>query len=274
MTTWRRTVVLCAATAMVATAGTAWAQGGGPVAPRPAGGSRASAFGYGNTESKLVPIAPCRIVDTRKSGGIFTNGVTRSYHAVGAGPVIKAQGGADAGCSIPDAASAVQVTITAIGATGPGYLRAWPASKPEPTASFMGYGTGFNVAGSGLVQLCLHCGSAATDLTLKDFQSHTHIVIDVSGYTITPMGAVVYPNGFLAFSSRAASVNHFATGSYLVAFDRDVSGCAYSVSITINSTPRFAQANPATSEGTKVYVTTYDKTGADADAGFDLVVTC
>ena len=56
----------------------------------------------------------------------------------GGGTAFAAQGGTSGGCGIPLGASLVEVTVTAVDA-GSGFLRAWPAGKAMPNATFLNY---------------------------------------------------------------------------------------------------------------------------------------
>src|SRR5882724_127784 len=103
-------------------------------------------------ESTYTPIEPCRIVDTRKAGGPLASRETRSFVAIGSNG-FESQGGRTGGCGILPAASAIQATITSVGAVGNGFLKAYPFESPVPTATFMNFTHAFNVSGSGSVTI-------------------------------------------------------------------------------------------------------------------------
>ena len=50
---------------------------------------------------KYTPVTPCRIVDTRKSGGKIGAYTQRNFYVYGSGGTISAQGGNSAGCPAP-----------------------------------------------------------------------------------------------------------------------------------------------------------------------------
>jgi hypothetical protein len=70
----------------------------------------------------------------------------------------------------------------------------------------------------------------------------------------------------------ATSVIHVDTGQYAVIFDRDVSGCFYSV--TPVEIPRFFYALPYVGTTQGVFVEIMDSANHDADTGFFLTVFC
>ncbi|MEP1122777.1 MAG: hypothetical protein ABJH68_02665 [Ilumatobacter sp.] len=67
---------------------------------------------------RYTPVAPTRIIDTRTSG------------QRGAGAL-----GVPTNTVVPAGAAAVVATVTAVNATGPGYVTAWPSGEPQPNTS-------------------------------------------------------------------------------------------------------------------------------------------
>jgi len=225
-------------------------------------------------ESTYTPIEPCRIVDTRKAGGPLASRETRSLLAQGEGG-FGDQGGRQGGCGIPFAATAIQATITAVGATGNGFLKAYPFESHRPTATFMNYTHAFNVSGSGSVQICRSTPDDLTvcprNFTVSVFGSRTDVVVDVQGYYIPPMW--VHQGGDLnAEVSRVAGLVDDSQGQFTTIFDRDVSQCGYSVAAD-GSTSTVRAVRPDGIEPNNVTLETWNKTTA-IDSGFSLVVTC
>jgi hypothetical protein len=72
--------------------------------------------------NKLVPIEPCRLLDTREVGGVMPIDGTRSVMIAGR-------------CGIPEGASAVAVTLTAVRATRDGWLSIVPAGTRDINTS-------------------------------------------------------------------------------------------------------------------------------------------
>jgi hypothetical protein len=253
---------------------------GGTLVAAQAGGSNASgpvtaptdrAGSASPTQSTFVPITPCRIVNTQNPAGKLAVGETRSYRMSGN---TSSQGGA-AACGIPSVATALEVSITAVGAEGNGYLRVFPAGQAEPNATFLNYTSVFNAENTGTVRVQ---GGLGNNLSVKAYQRRTHVVIDVQGYYVPELMAVVASNGNLIRGNGAPSVTREATGVYRVNFNRDVTGCAFTGGLNdtgtgFGSAGDIAMATNGNSPN-GVYVQTFNVAGTAADADFHLVVTC
>ena len=148
----------------------------------------AKALGDAGSDLLFVPVAPCRILDTRAvSAGALAAGEMRNFLVAGTNAFL-AQGGTGGGCGIPDgaaepAAPAVVVNFIAVGPAGPGNLRAWEFGQPAPNASVINYSNvpGLNIANGVVVPIE---GTAAQpwDLSIQADVSGTHVVADVTGY--------------------------------------------------------------------------------------------
>src|SRR5882757_4131640 len=241
MRKWQQVVVGGAVVALLTGGGVALAAGGGGVVRTQAVDPHAKAAPAAAVdtaqESKYTPISPCRIADTRKKGGAIAAGTTRPFFVSGT-TGFAPQGGKSGGCGIPAAASAVQVTITAVGATGNGFLKAYPYGASTPNATFLNFTRSFNVSGAGSVKLC--SGSCSRDMRIANYGRSTNAVIDVQGYYIPPMFAHVWGDGTLQQHSRVSGVIRTDTGVYQISFDRDVSHCTW------NITPSGQFASPNT----------------------------
>lgn len=118
----------------------------------------------------FTPLSPVRILDTRDGTGIVGSRPGR----LGDGAILQVQvGGAN---GVPLEASAVLVNVTVTGATGPGFVTAWPCGRPRPVASFLNFVRGVDRAGLTAVRIgndgkvCLYV------------QEGTDVVADLSGY--------------------------------------------------------------------------------------------
>jgi hypothetical protein len=137
------------------------------------------------TEDNLVyvPIAPCRIVDTRGSGartGVIPNNGTRDFDLEAQG-LTSGQGGVASCTGLPSFSHfgwAVNVTVT--GFTAVGGLKAWGFSTPEPLASIINFSPGQSAVANGIV--LTGCYACTDDITIRAFGSQTHVIIDVMGY--------------------------------------------------------------------------------------------
>jgi len=140
-----------------------------------------STSGSSGSENLLFnSVTPCRIVDTRisKGGtGPIPSGTQRNFIATGL-------------CGVPHGpAKAAMVNITAVNATGSGYLTVFAYPESRPTISILNYGLipGFPAIANGvIVPIC----DTAINTCPYDFSiyaySTTDVVVDVMGYFAKP----------------------------------------------------------------------------------------
>lgn len=149
----------------------------------------ASALGDGTSSLTFVPLAPCRIIDTRStSAGKMNPGETREFQVAGSTD-FGAQGGNLGGCGVPagtavPAAAAVMLNLVAVDAEGVGNMLAWPYGQPMPNASsinFQKVTPAMNVANGFIVPIAGTI-SVPADLYIQARISRVHIVADVMGY--------------------------------------------------------------------------------------------
>jgi hypothetical protein len=121
----------------------------------PAGTAGALAF---------YPVTPCRVVDTRDTGGIVAAGGTRRI---------------DGGC-LPVNAQAYSLNVTTV-PTGPlGYLTLWPDGSTQPLASTLNNLTGTVVANAAILR-------AGTGGAFNAFVTNpAHVIVDLNGYFAPP----------------------------------------------------------------------------------------
>ncbi|MFN8017018.1 MAG: hypothetical protein U0P45_02720 [Acidimicrobiales bacterium] len=276
MGTWKKAIAIAAAVLVAGASGAAAAKvaENSPSSPAPTRSVRA--LGGGTSESKFVPITPCRILDTRKGFGKLQVGTPITIDVRGSGATFTAQGGRKNGCAIPTSATAISASITAVDA-GSGFLRAWPPGGGQPTSTFMNYDPSFNVSNSGDLALCATGCAADKDLTLRAFGSPTDLVIDVAGYYEAPMSANVASDGTLGRNSRATGVTTVGTGTYILTFDRNISTCTYfggTATTSEGTAPGFVAVTNSSGDPNGVYVKVYNTSGASANLGFQVQVVC
>ncbi|MGH9324409.1 MAG: hypothetical protein ACRD3V_31550 [Vicinamibacteria bacterium] len=147
----------------------------------------------GDSLSDLVftPVPPCRIIDTRLSGGTILANTSRAFFVTGT-TGFPAQGGLAGGCGVPDGATAAVLNLVAVTPPGPGNLRAYPYDEPEPpppNASVLNFGpiSGLNALANGtVVPLCDPVTMTCSfDLLIYAAVSNVDVVVDVSGYFST-----------------------------------------------------------------------------------------
>jgi len=123
---------------------------------------------------QFVPIAPCRILDTRGPNGslggpALAAGVARTI------PILSSA------CGIPASAMAYSLNATVVPAQGAlGYLTLWPAGQTQPAVSTLNSPDGSIIANSLIV-------SAGSSGSINAFVTQTtHLVLDINGYFTTP----------------------------------------------------------------------------------------
>jgi len=126
-------------------------------------------------------VPPCRIVDTRKAGGILDASTQRDFHVFGSGSTIIAQGGNSVGCSAPMGEPlAAHINMIAVNPTGKGNLQAFPVGAGTGAGLSVNYNTiDTNLANAGTVKTVTGSGP---DITVASNFSSAHTVIDVLGY--------------------------------------------------------------------------------------------
>ena len=107
---------------------------------------------------------PTRLLDTRTASPVTAGRDLRVPVAGRAG--------------VPVGATAVMVTVTAIGPTASSFLAAYPTGGASATST-LNYATGQTVANSALVPL-----AADGSLSLKVGAGSSHVVLDVAGYLV------------------------------------------------------------------------------------------
>lgn len=150
----------------------------------------AAAVGDADSDLLYVPVAPCRVIDTRKDtrspGGIMQIDQPRHFEVAGT-TGFEQQGGTAGGCGIPlgatnPQAAAVMINLIAIDPEGRGNMGAWEFNQPEPFASVINYQKiDMNIA-NGLIIPIAGVSSLQYDLTVEARISRVHLIADVIGY--------------------------------------------------------------------------------------------
>ena len=230
----------------------------------PSGPVSAANLAGGGHENSYATIAPCRILDTKTAtGGNLVAGVTRNF-VVGGTSGFAPQGGNSGGCNIPTNATAITASISSSSTTGNGYLRAWARGTTEPTLATTVLlvkgvqqftGTTIPISPSGI--------------SVKAYGGNTRFVIDVTGYYIPKMYAVILSTGTFVGYSRITGLSHTTgSGFYTLSTDTDVSTCA----INVSSFANYQAAGYAS--GSNIYVQTSNAAGTAGDFYFQVAVTC
>ncbi|MBS0516647.1 MAG: hypothetical protein JSS16_14390 [Proteobacteria bacterium] len=158
--------------------------GGGKVAPA----TQPDFLGDVTDDLTYIPLAsPCRIVDTRKAGGIVVGTIARNFVV---SPSNTTQGGS--GCNPWTGyiggglagAVAVNITVDANGQSAiPGsYLTAFATGAAVPATSWLNFAGGQVVSNAGILPLSTSPSFGFTVLT----SATTHVIVDVTGSFVRP----------------------------------------------------------------------------------------
>jgi hypothetical protein len=120
----------------------------------------------------FIGIAPCRLVDTRIATLPADCGPPRLSAGAARSFVLTGQ----AHCSVPSAAQAISINVTAVSPAGNGNIRVYPADATVPNVSTVNFRQGQNTANAAIVALAAN--GAVTALASVD----TDLIIDVNGY--------------------------------------------------------------------------------------------
>lgn len=222
----RRAAVTFGAIALVLGGGIAGASAAGTgngAAGGPAGAPAAVPPRFIGTNPAVVytAITPCRIVDTRVAGGPLAAGGTRSfavyensYHG---------QGGSAAGCGIDDMATAVTLSIVAVGPSAGGFLTVWPDGVTKPLASTLNFAKGVTTNTGQTLQL----GQGASSPVAVYTSAKTNVVIDVYGYYEPQTHLTVSSAGLKlsGFGTYITQITHPSTGTYVLGLRRSPADC-------------------------------------------------
>ena len=175
-----------------------------------AGGIGAVAIGASGSSSAsvLVPIAPCRLVDTRPAP--LTVGSRNT--PIGAGQTVTFQvTGTNGECTIPAEATAIASNVTTVNPTAGSYLTVFPADATRPNASNLNW-TPSSPPTPNQVTVGLSSTGTAGQIKLYNLTGTIDVIIDIVGYYIpAPSGGTTGPTG--ATGTNGATGPAGATGA-------------------------------------------------------------
>lgn len=135
------------------------------------------------TGLQFIPVAPCRIADTRGAKGAF------------GGPGISAGGTREfditqSACSIPGTAVAYSLNVTVVPSGALSYLTLWPSGQPQPNVSTLNSPDGRIKANAAITPAGIFGG-------VDVFASNaTNVILDINGYFVpagTASALAYYP---------------------------------------------------------------------------------
>ncbi len=169
-------------------------------------------------------VTPCRIADTRLSGGALQAQVTRGFAVANAG-----------GCGVPVTATAYALNVTVVPRTSLGFLTLWPGglNSTRPIVSTLNALTGTVTANMAIVP----AGSAG-EINAYATDS-TEMILDVTGYFAPPGQAnalsfrTLPPCRIADTRSPDSIMNAVSTRDFAVPCGSPSNAKAYSVNATV-----------------------------------------
>jgi YVTN family beta-propeller protein len=113
---------------------------------------------------QFVAVAPCRVVDTRKTGGAIPGGTSRDFSIL------------QSACSIPSSSAAFSLNVTVVPPGPLGYLTIWPTGEEQPAVSTMNSSDGRTKANAAIVPVG-YIGEVSVFVS-----NTTDVVLDIDGY--------------------------------------------------------------------------------------------
>ncbi len=159
-----------------------WAAIGAALAVALGAGGVLTGSAASGTESLLVPITPCRLVDTRPG----TDNVGPRATPIGADEVYTPMvHGTNGRCTIPATATAVAMNITVVNPTAASFLTVFPPDQSRPLAASLNW-----VAGQAPTPNAV-TGTLSTDgrLGLYNLSGTVDVIVDVVGYYVPGTGS-------------------------------------------------------------------------------------
>jgi len=189
-----------------------WAIGGAIAVSLGLGGvlTMVNAGGAGQA-STLVPITPCRLVDTRADQTVGTRN-----SALGAGEVADfAVWGTNGNCTIPATATGIASNITSVNGTSASYLTIYPGDAARPLSSNLNW-----TAASAPTPNQVTVGLSATG-GIKAFNNAgtVDVVIDIVGYYVASAGGAQGPAGPAGPAGASLLNSKIPSGTTITAFE-------------------------------------------------------
>lgn len=130
-----------------------------------------TSVGYDTATGAYTPLAPARLLDTRKATGVATK------TPIGSGKYLDLQvtgrGGVPGGAT----ATAAVLNVTVVSPTTQGYVTLYPTGSSRPTASSVNFNKGWT--GANLITVKVGTGGK---VRVHNYAGSTHVVVDVMGY--------------------------------------------------------------------------------------------
>jgi hypothetical protein len=127
---------------------------------------------------QFVAVTPCRLIDTRLTGGPIPGGTYRSF------PIPQ-----EGGCNIPDTAAAYSLNVSVVPQGPLGYLTIWPTGEGRPVVATLNSLDGRIKADAAIVPAG---DSGAVSIYVTNT---TNVILDINGYFAPASGSTLafYP---------------------------------------------------------------------------------
>ncbi len=121
--------------------------------------------GFTTSPVQFVAVPPCRLVDTRQTGGAIPGGAMRYFPIPNLG-----------GCNIPASATVYSLNVTVVPSGRLGFLTIWPTGEDQPTVSTMNSLDGRIKANAAIVP------AGYQDNVSVYVSNTTNVILDIDGY--------------------------------------------------------------------------------------------
>lgn len=165
-----------------------WAAVGATVAVLAGAGGVLTTWAASSGATAFVPIAPCRLLDTRAG---LSNVGPRSTPIRADETFTTPARGANGRCDIPAGATGLSMNIVAIGPTAGSFLTVFPGGTDRPTASSLNWQAGQAPTPNGVTAKLGDDGSIA----FYNLQGTVDIAVDVVGFYEPTAGGAAGPTG-------------------------------------------------------------------------------
>jgi len=115
---------------------------------------------------QFVPVAPCRVIDTRNSGVPIAANSSRDFTVSGA-------------CNVPADAAAFSINVTAVPNGDLSYLTVWPSGQTQPLVSTLNDKDGRIKAVAAIVPAGMNGAISVYNNT-----GSTNVILDINGYFV------------------------------------------------------------------------------------------
>ena len=127
---------------------------------------------------QFVAVTPCRLIDTRQTGGPIQGGTSRDF------PIPQ-----EGGCNVPTSAAAYSLNVSVVPQGSLGYLTIWPTGEGRPVVATLNSIDGRIKADAAIVP-------AGTNGAVSVYVTQTaNVILDINGYFAAASGSTLafYP---------------------------------------------------------------------------------